>query len=90
MIINKHDYSIEYKNVSFHSQFVNIPLDNILDTKIFETYKTEETRLFSIKDAINCDLSQLNNLVFIYAPEYEEADKYFTIKLNLLNGENEN
>ena len=49
--------------------------------KIFEIYKASQKRLFSLKDVINYDRSQIKNIVFVFAPEYEQQDKYFTIKI---------
>ena len=44
----------------------------------------------SIKDILNLERLILKNTVFIYAPQYIRPDKFFTVKIHELVGENVN
>ena len=71
--MNQFFYS-EFKEVLQQDLQDNLdpPVHNyLMDMKIFEIYKASQKRLFSLKDVINYDRSQLKNIVFVFAPEYE-------------------
>ena len=60
--------------------------------EIFEEYKPtdHETKLLTFKQIINFDKRQLKNKTFVFAEEYCQEERFFSIKINQLVGENEN
>ena len=44
--------------------------------------------LMSIEDIIKYDKQELKNIRFIFAPEFERPDKYFSVKIHQLHGSN--
>ena len=42
----------------------------------------------TVKDIINYDQNELKNIRFVFAPEYEEQNKYFEVKIHQLHGSN--
>ena len=37
---------------------------------------------------MDCERRELQNMVFVYAPNYTKSDKYFSVKINKLVGVN--
>ena len=104
MIINKKNYSVEYMNDYFFTQFKAMLKNDgkeedqedptyynfILDMKVFEQYKSECPTLMSIRDILENDMSQNKKLVWVFTQEYIKEDKYYTINIKDLVGENNN
>lgn len=62
----------------------------ILDMKVFEQYKSDCPTPMSIRDILENDMSQNKKLVWVFTSEYMKEEKYYTINIKELVGENNN
>ena len=52
-------------------------------------YKSKESNLLSIKDISTYQNSELKNMVFSYGPLFDKPGKYYSIKINHINEDND-
>ena len=99
LIINNNNQSIEYMNKFFFIQFKEIieSLESQVDSEdlerynkfielpLFVVYQAKDSNLLSIKDITQFENSELKNMVFSYGPLFDKPDKYYSIKINHIN-----
>lgn len=80
IIINKNNYSIEYMNDYFFKQFKELLKNDdegqnsqkpeffnyLIEMKIFEQYKSDNSNQMSLKDIMNNDRAQNKKLVWVF------------------------
>lgn len=79
MIVNKNNYSIEYMNDFFFTMFSEMikenPVDendpcsynNLIDMKMFEIYKSEDSKPMSLRDILDDDRAEGEKLDYVFA-----------------------
>ena len=80
-IIESIESQVDSEDFERYNKFIEIP--------IFMVYKSKESDMLSIKDITTYQNSELKNMVFTYGPHFDKPGKYYSIKINHINEEND-
>ena len=55
---------------------------------MFDQYESQSDQQFSLMDLLKMDKTYLKQRIFVFNQNYEQQEKYFTIKINQINDQN--